>query len=129
MEEEENWEEWVGFDLDGTLCRYTTGDSSNFRIGEPIKPMCDLLQRYLDEGWRIKIVTARAGPHGNFNGSEFRRIKTIEAVKAWTKQMFGKELEVTCSKDYAMVALFDDLAVSVEANTGRLLGPIPKRLQ
>lgn len=127
--EEENWEEWIGFDLDGTLCKYTSGDSSNFRIGEPILPMCNMLQRYLDEGWRIKIVTARAGPHGSFKGSEERREKTIVAVKEWTKKMFGKELEVTCCKDYAMVALFDDLAVSVEANTGKLMGPLPQRIR
>jgi hypothetical protein len=125
----EEWESWIGFDLDGTLVRYTTGDSSHLRIGEPIQPMIDLLARYLRDGWRIKIVTARAGPHGDKPGAEQQRLWSIKAIEDWTEQTFGKRLEVTCCKDYCMVALFDDLAIQVEANTGKILGTLPRELQ
>lgn len=124
-----NWKAWIGFDLDGTLAKYTSGDSSHCRVGEPIQPMCDLLKRYLAEGWRVKIVTARVGPHGDHPRSEEQRLASMKAVEDWTEVMFGKRLEVVCSKDYLMVALFDDLAVQVEPNTGRILGQLPKELQ
>jgi hypothetical protein len=45
-----------------------------------------------------------------------------EAINEWCTKVFGHKLPVTCTKDYGMIALFDDRCVQVEANTGRLIG-------
>ena len=52
---------WYGFDLDGTLARYD-GWKGLDNIGEPIKPMVDLIKRMHDEGKTVKILTARVAP-------------------------------------------------------------------
>lgn len=40
-------------------------------------------------------------------------------IKAWCLEHLGQELEVTCSKDYGMILLYDDRAVQIIPNTGR----------
>ena len=52
---------WYGFDLDGTLAKYD-GWKGIDHIGEPVKPMVDLIKRMHAEGKVIKIMTARAAP-------------------------------------------------------------------
>lgn len=52
---------WYGFDLDGTLAKYD-GWKGIDHIGEPVKPMVDLIKRMHDEGKVVKIMTARAAP-------------------------------------------------------------------
>lgn len=54
-------EGWIGFDLDGTLAKYD-GWRGIDHIGEPVKPMVDLIKRMHDEGKVVKIVTARVAP-------------------------------------------------------------------
>jgi len=54
-------EGWYGFDLDGTLAKYD-GWKGLDNIGEPIKPMVDLIKRMHDEGKVVKILTARVAP-------------------------------------------------------------------
>lgn len=57
-------EGWVGFDLDGTLAKYDKWEGID-HIGEPIKPMVELIKRMHDEGKVVKIMTARVAPHPN----------------------------------------------------------------
>lgn len=52
---------WYGFDLDGTLAKYD-GWKGIDHIGEPVKPMVELMKRMHDEGKVVKIMTARAAP-------------------------------------------------------------------
>ena len=52
---------WYGFDLDGTLAKYD-GWKGIDHIGEPVKPMVELIRRMHDEGKVVKIVTARVAP-------------------------------------------------------------------
>ena len=33
----------------------------------------------------------------------------------------GQELEVTCTKDFGMIELWDDRAIRVEKNTGKII--------
>ena len=52
---------WYGFDLDGTLAKYD-GWKGIEHIGEPVKPMVDLIKRMHAEGKVVKILTARVAP-------------------------------------------------------------------
>jgi hypothetical protein len=102
---------WIGVDLDGTLAKME-GWQGPTQIGEPIKPMVDRVKRWLKQGKTVKIMTARAASDDE---------KIISAIKMWCKQHIGQELEVTNKKDLNMAALFDDKAVRVEKNTGKIL--------
>lgn len=106
---------WYGFDLDGTLAKYESGDwkklGANY-VGEPIWPMIDQVRKYLSEGKRVKIVTARCGL---FRDNEAE----MDAIHDWCELHIGQELEVTCIKDYAMVELWDDRVIQVLSNTGQ----------
>jgi len=49
---------WIGVDLDGTLARHDT--TTQFpKIGEPIPKMLERVKQMLNEGYRVKIMTAR----------------------------------------------------------------------
>lgn len=102
---------WVGVDLDGTLAQY--GKWNGGLIGEPIAPMVARVKSMLDRRIDVRIFTARVS-----DGDP----KTVESIQLWCAQHIGRALPVTNVKDYAMVALYDDRAVAVEKNTGRVLG-------
>lgn len=52
---------WIGFDLDGTLAEYD-GWKGIENIGNPVKPMVDLVKQMHGEGKVVKILTARVSP-------------------------------------------------------------------
>lgn len=102
-------EPWIGVDLDGTLAQSISWQGYG-HIGEPIPKMVRRIKRWLQQGKRIKIFTSRAevGEKG------------IIPIKFWLDKHglpFG--LEITNIKDSGMTELWDDLAVRVEANTGK----------
>lgn len=99
---------WIGVDLDGTLARYS-GWRGLEHVGKPIPVMLARVKHWLDEGYCVKIFTARAA-----EGE-----KGIAPVKKWLKENGLPDLEVTNQKDFAMIELWDDRAVQVVANTGR----------
>jgi hypothetical protein len=100
---------WIGVDLDGTLaCVDTLSDIS--KIGDPVPQMVNLVKKLLQEGHRIKIFTARA--------SDTRQVAMIHK---WLKHIGLPEFEVTNIKDFEMIRLYDDRAVQVIANTGKLV--------
>lgn len=103
---------WIGVDLDGTLAHYD-GWKGEEHIGEPIRPMLARVTAWLDRGQEVRIFTARVcnDPTG--------RIASI--IQDWTEKHIGERLAVTNQKDYGMIELWDDRAVSVEPNTGRIL--------
>jgi hypothetical protein len=106
---------WVGFDLDRTLAVYKDFVSPE-HIGEPIPAMVELLQAYLMEGWQVKIFTARVSDPNPRN-----RLMTIDAIERWCLANIGRVLPVTCIKDFGCVRIYDDRAVQVEPNTGRII--------
>lgn len=117
-----NEEEWFGFDLDGTLAKYT-GWKGISHIGEPIASTV-LIARLLHWiGKKVKILTARVAPRDGDDGSKARAY-----VEEWCEQHLGFKPEVTHLKDASMVALFDDRAVAVEPNTGKIIGGWPDAL-
>lgn len=112
---------WVGFDLDGTLAIASIGGLHP--IGEPIPKMVEMCKQFLEDGWEVRIVTARAAPPFlDPNGNPVTGSEMIQEVQDWTEKHLGVRLPVTCSKDYRMIRLFDDRAIQVEFNTGRLIG-------
>lgn len=94
---------WVGVDLDGTLAYYDTFKGVD-HIGTPIKPMVEKVKGWLQDGYEVKILTAR---------------KPSATIRKWCKENIGQVLPITNSKDEFMVALYDDRAVGVERNTGK----------
>lgn len=98
---------WIGVDLDATLAEYHGWNGGV--IGAPIAPMVERVKSWLNEGVAVKIFTARV-----CSGDA----EQIALVKAWCVQHIGRELEVTATKDFAMVELWDDRCVQVIPNTG-----------
>lgn len=108
---------WIGVDLDGTLATYTKWVSPE-DVGEPIKPMVDRVKKWLEDGiYDVRIFTARVS-HPDQEAISRKAIREF-LVKAGLPE----DLEVTCVKDYHMVELWDDRAVTVEFNTGKALAP------
>lgn len=97
---------WIGVDLDGTLALYESYKGPGI-IGAPVPAMVERVKMWLSEGKKIKIFTARQGEE--------------TAIYAWCQEHLGEVLEVTNTKDYAMITLYDDRCVQVELNTGRLI--------
>lgn len=96
---------WIGVDLDGTLA-YWDDTQSTSHIGEPIPAMMNRVRKWLREGREVKIFTARAADP-----------EQVALVRRWLTK-HALPLEVTNRKDWRMVQLWDDRAVSVEMNTG-----------
>lgn len=103
---------WIGVDLDGTLAEYHGWNGG--KIGRPIPAMANRVRQWLADGTAVKIFTARVGSKDSEETAfEFNRIQD------WTEEHFGVRLPVTCSKDFAMVELWDDRCVQVVPNTGQ----------
>jgi hypothetical protein len=111
---------WIGVDLDGTLARYD-GWKGEDHIGEPIPAMVERVKRFLAEGREVRIFTARA----SFTGRTQERLaRNVRLIEDWCIAHLGAKLRVTSDKDYGMIALYDDRAVQVEFNSGRLIGEL-----
>lgn len=93
-------------DLDGTLAEFQDWKGIQF-IGPPIARMLQKIFIYLDEGYRVKIFTARANIP-----------ESIPYIKDWLAQFGLGDLEVTNIKGFDMVKLYDDRAISVIPNKG-----------
>lgn len=107
---------WIGVDFDGTLSEYTHWQG-HAHVGEPIWPMVYRVRRWLHEGYRVKIFTARV------SGVEPEDLmEAIQPIVMFCQTYIGKALEITNIKDMHMVELWDDRCVQVEQNTGAVLG-------
>lgn len=101
---------WIGVDLDGTLAHYD-GWKGVDHVGEPIKPMVDEVRQWLLQGKDVRIFTARVA-----EGE-----KAVVPIQQWCLKVFNRVLPITNVKDFQMIVLFDDRAVTVEQNTGKIL--------
>lgn len=113
-------EEWVGFDLDGTLAKYD-GWKGVYHIGEPVDRMVIIAKLLHCLGKKVKVLTARVAPRDDGEGGD----KARKYVEKWCEKHLGFVPEITYHKDAFMSALFDDRAVAVEQNTGKVLGGWP----
>ena len=100
---------WIGVDLDGTLA-FHDANSPMVRIGAPVPLMVKRVKGMIEKGYRIKIFTARA-----------QDSEQILLIRKWLKKNDLPALEITNIKDYNMIKLFDDRAVQVERNTGKIV--------
>ena len=98
---------WIGVDLDGTLAEYHGWNGG--AIGAPVPAMLARVKEWLAKEQSVKIFTARACT----NDAE-----QIALIKAWCVQHVGQELEVTATKDFAMIELWDDRCIQVIPNKG-----------
>jgi hypothetical protein len=106
---------WIGVDLDGCLAEYT-GWKGLTHIGPPIEPMVSRVKIYLEKGREVRIFTARADLL--HSPEEFAVSKA--AIESWCLIHIGKILPITCTKDRFMVVLFDDRAVRIVSNNGKI---------
>lgn len=115
---------WIGVDLDGTLAHYD-GWKGAAHIGEPIPKMLGRVHLWLAMKHTVRIFTARVS--GIVSADPARRreaIKAREHIQGWLQRVGLPKLDVTCVKDFEMIALWDDRATPVEFNTGE-----PKTLE
>ena len=111
---------WIGFDFDGVLVEHQKGNASNCLVGKSILSMCDRVREILREGRRVKIFTSRAATTG---WPEEVRMKNLQVIEEWSRKEFGFALEITAIKDRYLDFFYDDRALAVEKNTGKLVGP------
>ena len=104
---------WIGVDFDGTLATYD-GFRGPGHCGEPIPEMVERVRSWLRQGRTVKIFTARVAMKEEADEAR-------HAIEEWCFRHLGQRLEVTCVKDYLMSELWDDRAVGVERNTGKIL--------
>ncbi len=105
---------WVGVDLDGTLAIHEFTSLNPTHIGPPVAKMVERVKSFLEDGYEVRIVTARVG--NSSTGPERQAQRT--AIKAWCIKHIGRALPVTCSKDYDMLELWDDRVVQIVRDTG-----------
>lgn len=105
---------WYAVDLDGTLARYTSWKGYQ-HIGEPIPEMVDLVRSWLAKDQEVRIFTARFAGHG-VDGED-----TVTPIEQWCLKHLGQVLPVTNVKDMQTRKIYDDRAVQVEHNTGRII--------
>lgn len=128
---------WYGFDLDGTLAKYDKWEGIG-HIGEPVKPMVDLIKRMHDEGKVVKIVTARVAPRRLEDGTigeQFTwltrepssdlaaKYTATRYIQDWCEEVaqLGFVPEIVYQKDHLMLELYDDRVKQVVPNEGLLV--------
>lgn len=107
---------WIGVDIDKTLA-YHTRATHGKSIGEPVPKMVRRVKKWLAEGKKIKIFTARVSKESlKYNNQKLE--DAIELINDWCIEHLGRCFEVTCEKDYWMLELWDDRARQVIPNSG-----------
>lgn len=105
---------YIAVDLDGTLAEYN-GWVDEFHIGKPVPEMVSKVRKAINEGTEVRIFTARIS--GDRQGVPVE--KTIKIIEDWCEKHIGFKLPVSCTKDFHMIELWDDRAVTVIKNTGK----------
>lgn len=101
----------IAVDLDGTIAEHEEGQE---HIGAPIQPMLNQVRKWVKEGKDVRIFTARLAFPGEF-----------PKIKAWLRAHGLDHLPVTDRKQADVSHFYDDRAVHVERNTGKITGDGP----
>jgi hypothetical protein len=105
---------YIGMDFDGTISVYD-GWKGPGHVGKPVPSMIALIKDFLEMGKEVRILTARVS-------SPTEADEARAAIEQFCLDHIGQILPVQCEKDYGMIVLFDDRAITVEPNTGKILG-------
>lgn len=113
---------WIGVDLDGTLAYYDSFKGAE-HIGDPIPAMLERVKGWIAEGREVRIFTARVGETylRNKDGTLDDHVFADAArrhIEQWCIKHIGVKLQVTATKDFGMIELWDDRCVQVQPNTG-----------
>jgi len=114
---------WMGVDFDGTLAQYD-GKAGADEMGEPIPLMVMRVRKWIAEGKDVRVFIARVNPDVGDGSEEERKVyvsNCLRAIEGWCLKHLGKILPVTHQKDFQMIESYDDRAVTVERNTGKIL--------
>jgi len=106
----------IGVDLDGTLA-FHESEWGVSKIGPPVPKMLAMVRRWIEEGEKVVLFTARAADKSN-----------IQMVEEWLEEHGLGGMKITNIKTPAMTILYDDRAVQVQKNTGRIIGT-PDRIK
>jgi hydroxymethylpyrimidine pyrophosphatase-like HAD family hydrolase len=113
MLNENNDKKFLGVDLDGTLAHWDDVWKGPTHIGDPIPKMVNRVKRWLKDGKKVKIFTARVS---NRSGKNLETIK--KNIEKWLIANIGQKLPITSDKSRDMIEIWDDRAVGVKKNTG-----------
>lgn len=103
----------IAVDLDGTLAHWQPEKYDPAKIGAPVPAMLDRVKQMIKDGHEVTIFTARLADPGSF-----------PAIKKWLRDNGLPDLPVTNKKRSEFEQYWDDRAVAVEPNTGKVLGGI-----
>lgn len=98
-------------DLDGTLAKQSKDFKGMEHIGAPVPEMMDRVKDWLAKGVTVVIFTARMNDKGAF-----------PYIKRWLREQGIDHLRVTNVKGPDVDEIWDNRAVAVETNTGKVLG-------
>lgn len=84
--------------------------------------MVELVKKWILEGKDVRIFTARMDrTHPRVVG--LLKIRDVKRpIQEWCLEHLGRILPITNKKDYWCEAIYDDRAIQVERDTGRLVG-------
>lgn len=100
---------YILVDFDRTLVLYNGWGVHGENFGPPIPAMVERVVRWLKLGIEVRLFTARASRY---------KPDEMAMLRAWCKQHLGQEIKIQNYKDFDCIAIWDDLAVAVEPNTG-----------
>ena len=103
---------WIGVDFDRTLA-YRDDMMPWTQLGAPLLPMVSRVRRWLAEGKKVKIFTARVAEGASPDIPYMRQL-----LAAWSLEYIGQALESTCIKDQYCLEIWDDKVIQVAKNTG-----------
>lgn len=102
-------------DLDGTLVAH--GPITDLTmVGPPIPAMVDKIKQAIEQGYEVRIFTARV------SGPDDEAVVVKAAIQEWAFRNLGFYPKVTCCKDFDTVEIWDDRSVQVIRDTGEFVG-------
>lgn len=114
-------------DFDGTLARQVEDWSSQaLDTPIPVQRMVDRVAKWLSQGHEVDIFTASVYPLGTIEEATgpYEMVRFAEerkkVIETFCKKYFGRKLPVTCIKSAKWDAMYDDRAITVLHDTGRI---------
>ena len=108
-------------DFDGTLATWDIPWQDDYKAtGKPIPMMVERIKRWLVEGEDVRIFTARMDGYHPKDGPIPAHV-TRKIIENWCLKHVGAILPVTNRKEYSCLRIYDDRAIQVERDTGRLI--------